>query len=214
MAGCGSPLSALDCGRHCFCGVWDAVAGSQAGPRGGAPRSVPCVAGYRTGTCRATLLDPRGPSEGRLRGSLDRACGFHTPPPRLETGTQADPGRRQAGQGRPSPCRGCPQGPLRGPQAWVLALSLQRCWLDGRGWRGSRPQGHGFERDGPAAAPGALCWRRDVHRCNGGGQAPQFGLAASPTHSREKRAPQPCSHAACLRLPARSEQPDRRTEPA
>lgn len=99
MAGCGSPLSALDCGRHCFCGVWDAVAGSQAGPRGGAPRSVPCVAGYRTGTCRATLLDPRGPSEGRLRGSLDRACGFHTPPAWKRGPRQTQGGDRQGRAG-------------------------------------------------------------------------------------------------------------------
>lgn len=111
MAGCGSPLSALDCGRHCFCGVWDAVAGSQAGPRGGAPRSVPCVAGYRTGTCRATLLDPRGPSEGRLRGSLDRACGFHTPPP-----GNGDPGRPREETGRAGQAQPMPRMPTRPAQ--------------------------------------------------------------------------------------------------
>lgn len=187
------PLSALRLWPpHCLRGGWDPVAGSG-GPSGqGILALGPSHEWQEAGQVRP----PRVLAEGGPRNSLDRAHGYHSLG--LEARTQGDPGRRQAGQGRPSPCQTedanepCSQGPRPGP--WLQSPAMLTRWAKAR--TSSR-------RDGPCC-PQSTSPGQNVHPWNGGGQAPYFGLAASPTHSGKKGVrPTP--------LPARSTQLDRRT---
>lgn len=187
----------------------------KAGVRPGA-RPVPCATGGGRAVCR-----PPGASCGQTGDSRDRVC--EDPPPVSDPGPGGGgtlAGGRQGRAGPAQPNKGGPQSrPDHGSRAhprtpeWAwLPHAPEMLTLAGAG--GAAPEATASNgRDRPTTAQSSsLGGAPSSSRI--GVLRPHSGLAASPTHSGEKRrGPEPTPCAGPPPGPSRSEPLDRRSSP-